>query len=67
MSFVYEPLPSEAERKWREEQKMEVKIQIVDWNTQGPLSYCETDGKILVEYKQEYYHLNVLKESLWLL
>lgn len=49
------------------EQKMEVKIHTGDWNTQGPLSYCETDGKIVVEYKQEYCHLNVLKQSLWLL
>lgn len=67
MCFVYEPLPSEAGRKRREEQKMEVKIQTGDWNTQGPLSYYETYGKIVVEYKQEYCHLNVLKQSLWLL
>ena len=59
MSFVYERLPSEAGRKWREEQKMKVKIQRVRWNTQGPLGYYETDGKILVEYEQEYYNLNV--------
>lgn len=67
MSFVYKPLQSEAGRKWRGEKKMKVKIQTVGWNTQEPLGYYETDRKTLVEYEQEYYNLNVLKESLWLL
>lgn len=45
---------------------MKVKIQIVGWNTQGPLSYYETNRKILVEYEQEHYNLNVFVKRITL-
>lgn len=46
---------------------MKVRIAIVRWKTQSPLGYCKIHPEILVEFRQECYDLNILKESRWLL